>query len=50
MKLDKIDYKILYNLDCDARITQSELSSKVGISKENLNYRLKKLIHEDILL
>ncbi len=49
MGLDKIDFKILYYLDYNARISLTELSQKVGLSKQNLNYRLKKLIHEKIL-
>ena len=43
MSLDKIDLKILYDLDYNARISLTELSARVGISKQNLNYRLKKL-------
>ena len=50
MKLDKTDYKILCNLDYNARISLSELAQNVNLSKQNLNYRLKKLINEKILL
>jgi Lrp/AsnC family leucine-responsive transcriptional regulator len=50
MKLDKIDFKILYHLDYNARISLTELSRKAGISKQNLNYRLKKLIKDNVLL
>jgi len=50
MSLDKIDYKILWNLDYNARIYLSDLSKNTNLSKQNLNYRIKKLIHENILL
>src|SRR3989338_6871636 len=50
MNLDKIDFKILYNLDYNARISLTELSKKINISKQNLNYRLKKLINNKTIL
>lgn len=50
MSLDKIDFKILYNLDYNARISLTDLSKIVGISKQNLNYRLKKLVKEKVIL
>lgn len=50
MSLDKIDYRILWNLDSNARISLSELAENVGLSKQNLNYRIKKLINENVLL
>ena len=50
MSLDKIDFRILYHLDYNARISLTELSKKAGISKQNLNYRLKKLIKDKVLL
>ena len=46
MSLDKTDFKILYNLDYNARIPLSALATKTGMSKQNLHYRLKKLINE----
>lgn len=49
MKLDRIDYKILWNLDYDARIPLSGLAKEVGISKQNLNYRMKRLLEEGII-
>jgi len=48
--IDKINLKILYHLDYDARIPLSKLAKKVNISKQNLNYRLKKLIKDKIIL
>ena len=50
MSLDKTNLKILYNLDYNARIPLTELSKKVSISKQNLNYRLKKLINDNVIL
>ena len=50
MKLDKTDYKILYNLDYNGRISLSELAQNVNLSKQNLNYRLKKLSQSKVLL
>ena len=50
MALDKKDYKILYNLDYNARISLTELAQNTNLSKQNLNYRIKKLIYENVLL
>ncbi len=50
MSLDKIDFKILYNLDYNARISLTDLSKAAGISKQNLNYRLKRLVRENVIL
>lgn len=50
MSLDKIDFRILWNLDYNARAGLSELAKKVNLSKQNLNYRLKKLVKEGIIL
>ena len=50
MTLDKTDYKILYNLDFNARMSLSELAQNVNLSKQNLNYRLKKLINDNVLI
>src|SRR3989344_271865 len=50
MTLDKTDYKILYNLDYNARMSLSELAQNVNLSKQNLNYRLKKLINDNVLI
>lgn len=49
MILDKTDFKILYSIHYNARAPLTELASKVGLSKQNLNYRLKKLIQEGII-
>lgn len=50
MALDKVDFKILYFLDSNARIPLSALAKKISISKQNLHYRLKKLINDNVLL
>jgi Lrp/AsnC family transcriptional regulator, regulator for asnA, asnC and gidA len=48
--LDKINLKILQELDYNARIPYSKLAKKINISKQNLNYRIKKLIKEKVIL
>ncbi len=45
-ELDKIDRKILYHLDRNARMPLTVLAKKAGTSKEVLHYRLKRLIEE----
>jgi len=45
-EIDKIDRKILYHLDRDARMPLSKLSRKVGMSKESLHYRIQRLRRE----
>ena len=49
MVLDKIDLKILYHLDYNARLSLTKLHKKVGISVQNLNYRIKRLKNEGII-
>ena len=49
-KLDKIDMKILHALSRDARITITDLSQEVGLSKTPCNTRLKKLEKEGFIL
>lgn len=43
-ELDKVDRKILYYLDRNARMPLSALAKKAGTSKEVLHYRLKRLV------
>ena len=50
MKTDKIDLKILFELDYNARIPLSTLAKNVSLSKQNTNYRLNRLIKEKIIL
>jgi len=48
-QLDKKDKKILYHLDIDSRQTLSQLSKKVGLSKQVIDYRIKNLINKKII-
>jgi Lrp/AsnC family leucine-responsive transcriptional regulator len=48
-QLDKKDKKILYHLDLDSRQTLSQLSKKVGLSKQVIDYRIKNLINKKII-
>lgn len=41
--LDLKDRKILYQLDLNSRQSNSEIAKKVGLSKDVVNYRIKKL-------
>ncbi|MBW2990294.1 Lrp/AsnC family transcriptional regulator [Candidatus Woesearchaeota archaeon] len=48
-KLDLKDKKILYQLDINARQSNSEIAKKVGLSKDVVNYRIKKLENQDYI-
>lgn len=50
MKLDKIDKRILYELDRNARIPDTRLAKIVGRSKESVRYRIKQLQKKGIIL
>src|SRR3989338_2302868 len=43
LKLDLKDKRILYELDFNARQSNTEIARKVGLSKDVVNYRIKKL-------
>lgn len=43
IKLDLKDRKILYELELNGRISESELAKRVGLSREVVIYRLNKL-------
>jgi len=47
--LDVKDWKILYELDINARQSNSEIGKKVGLSKEVVNYRVKRLLDDGII-
>ncbi len=47
--MDKIDKRLLYELNWDCRQTENELGKKLRISKQVVNYRIKKLEKEKIL-
>ena len=49
-KLDLKDRKILYHLDLDSRQSFSQLGKKVGLYKEIVNYRIKRLQEKGIIV
>ena len=49
MELNLKDRKILYELDKNARITNSEVAKKVGLSKDSIGYRIKQLESKGII-
>jgi DNA-binding Lrp family transcriptional regulator len=48
-RLDLKDRKILYELDINSRQSFNELSKKVGLSKDSVIYRIKKLQDSGII-
>lgn len=48
-KLDVKDRKILYELDVNSRQTNSEIAKKVGLSKQVVGFRIKRMSHEKII-
>jgi len=48
-KLDKIDRKILYELDLYARTTNSKIAKKVGASEQVINYRINRLLKNSVI-
>jgi DNA-binding Lrp family transcriptional regulator len=49
LELDKKDKKLLYELELNARIPESELAKKTRLSREVVRYRLKKLEEEGVI-
>lgn len=49
MLLDRKDWKILYELDFEARQTNKQIGRKVGLSPESVYYRIKQLEKEKII-
>src|SRR3990167_818252 len=49
VKLDVKDRKILYELDINSRQSNSEIAKKVGLSKQVVGFRIKRLIKEKII-
>jgi DNA-binding Lrp family transcriptional regulator len=47
--LDVKDRKILYELDLDARQTNSQLAKKVALSKQVMNYRIERLVNRGVI-
>ena len=48
-KLDLKDRKILYHLDLDSRQSFAQLGKKVGLHKDVVGYRVKKLKENGII-
>ncbi len=49
IKLDKIDRRILFELDKNSRIPETKLAKIIGRSKESIRYRMKKLQDEGVI-
>jgi Lrp/AsnC family transcriptional regulator, leucine-responsive regulatory protein len=49
LKLDKIDKRIIYELDKNSRIPETKLAKLVNRSKESVRYRIKQLQEKEIL-
>ena len=49
IKLDLKDKKILYQLDLNSRQSNLKIAKKVGLSKDVVNYRIKKLEQEGFI-
>ncbi|MFP4568215.1 MAG: Lrp/AsnC family transcriptional regulator [Candidatus Woesearchaeota archaeon] len=49
LKLDKIDKRILYELDKNSRIPETKLAKLTNRSKESVRYRIKKLEEKQII-
>ena len=49
IKLDLKDWKILNQLDLNCRQSDAEIGKKVRLSKQVVNYRIKRLIEEKII-
>ncbi|MBS3116340.1 Lrp/AsnC family transcriptional regulator [Candidatus Woesearchaeota archaeon] len=47
--MDVKDRKILYELDVNSRQTNSEIAKKVGLSKQVVGFRIKRLIKEKLI-
>lgn len=49
IKLDKIDRKVLFELDKNCRISDTQLAKKVGRSREAVKYRIKQLVEKGVI-
>jgi Lrp/AsnC family transcriptional regulator, regulator for asnA, asnC and gidA len=49
LNLDLLDKKILYELDLNARQSASSIAKKLKIAKETVNFRIKRLINNNII-
>lgn len=50
IKLDLKDRKILFELDRDARQSNSEIAKKVRLNKNTVNYKINRLVEEKVIL
>ena len=50
MKIDLKDKKILYELDLDCRQSNTQIGKKVGLKKDVVAYRIKRMQDEGVLL
>ena len=50
MKLDYYDKKILFELDKNSRITTSSIAKQIRKSKQFVDYRIKRLEEEKVIL
>lgn len=49
-KLDKIDYKILAELDFDSRLPSSKIAKGLKISRNIVDYRIKQLVEKGVIM
>lgn len=49
VKIDLKDRKILYELDLNCRQSNTQIGKKVGLKKDVVSYRIKKMEEEDII-
>jgi Lrp/AsnC family leucine-responsive transcriptional regulator len=47
--IDLKDRKILYQLDLNCRQSNAQIGKKVGLSRKVVEYRIKRMEHEDII-
>ena len=47
--MDLKDRKILYELDSNARGSNAEIAKKVGLSKQVVGFRIKRLLNEQVI-
>jgi predicted transcriptional regulator len=48
-QLDKLDRQILFELDCNSRISFSDLAKKVRNGRDTVEYRVSRLIERQII-
>jgi DNA-binding Lrp family transcriptional regulator len=49
-RLDKKDFRILYELDFNSRMPTTELARRVGLSQQVADYRLRSLVKEGVIV